>query len=228
MYIGLFIVIPFLNLIYNGLESKKQKQMSLAGLILIVTIPPMINKHFVGTEKLLNVSIPTWTRLYPIMYYFIGAYISEYKPQIKKWLGTASLIGLIGITGTYYYLTNYTGTFAWGDYQDSCAFPIMLLAFVLFVVLSNINLSNANGKVLKVLTHFSELTLGAYLMSYIFDEMIYTELRNAVPDMLDRFYYYPITVLTSFIGAFILSEILSLIYKTFCLIVNKVIKKKCK
>ena len=25
MYIGLYIVIPFLNLIYNGLETKKQK-----------------------------------------------------------------------------------------------------------------------------------------------------------------------------------------------------------
>lgn len=228
MYIGLFIIIPFLNLIYNGLETKKQKQVSLIGLTMIVTIPPMLNKHLVGENNLLNSLIPTWSRLYPIMYYFIGAYISEYKPKLKKIFIPFLLIFTLMLVGGYYYLVNSYGTFAWGDYQDSCSFPIMLLAVLIFVVLSAVELSNKKECTKKMLTHVSELTLGAYLMSYIFDEMIYTELRNAVPDMLNRFYYYPITAILSFVGALVASEILNLIYKGICWFVNKIKNNFCK
>ena len=224
LYIGLFILITFLNLIYNGIETKKQKEISLIGLILLVTIPPMINKHLLSVESLANIQVPTWTQLYPIMYYYIGAYLCEYKVQIKKLFSYITVLSIFLLSSIYYYKVNYGGLFAWGDYQDSCAFPIMLISIMIFVIFSNINLSKAKERTLKILNHFSNLTLGAYLMSYIFDEMIYTELRNVVPDMLNRFYYYPLTVLASFVGAFVASEILNLIYKLICAIVSKIRK----
>jgi hypothetical protein len=58
-------------------------------------------------------------------------------------------------------------------------------------------------------------------MSYVFDEMIYTHLRNVVPDMLNRIYYFPITTILVFAGALLASEILNLLYKTLCVIVYK-------
>ena len=229
LYIGLFIIIPFLNLIYNGLETKKQKQISLLGLILIVTVPPMIQKTSAGIESLANIGIPTWTYLYPIMYYFIGAYICEYKPQMKKGLNSIVAVATIILSGMYYFFINKGQTFAWGDYQDSCSFPIMVMSVLLFIWFNNLNLSRIKDSTKRILKHVSEITLGAYLMSYIFDEMIYTTLREMVPDMLNRVYYFPATTILVFIGALFASELLNLIYKGLCVIVNKIknVMMKC-
>lgn len=222
MYIGLYIVIPFLNLIYNGLETKKQKIISLIGLIILISIPPLVQKIFQRAGVLTSIEIPTWTRLYPIMYYYIGAYISEFKPKIKIGLNSLLVILSTLLIGTFFFYINHGVAFAWGDYQDSCSILIVLISILVFILLHNIDLSKVKDKTKKFLKHVSDITLGAYLMSYIFDEVIYTNLRTSIPDMLDRIYYFPLTTVLVFIGALLVSEVLNLIYKTLCIIVSKI------
>ncbi len=43
MYIGLFLLIPFLNLAYNGLESKKQRKILVLTMIFITAAPSILN-----------------------------------------------------------------------------------------------------------------------------------------------------------------------------------------
>lgn len=221
MYIGLYIVIPFLNLIYNGLENKKQKLISLIGLTAFVSIPPLLQKVIQEMGVLTSIAIPTWSRLYPIMYYYIGAYICEFKPRIKIWLNSLLVILATLLIGTFFFYINHGATFAWGDYQDSCSMLIVLVSILIFILLHNIDLSKVKDKTKKFLKHVSDITLGAYLMSYIFDEAIYTNLRASVPDMLDRIYYFPLTTILVFVGALLTSEVLNAIYKALCVIVNK-------
>ncbi len=230
MYIGLYIVIPFLNLIYNGLENKKQKLISLIGLIAFVAIPPLIQKVIQEMGTLTSIAIPTWSRLYPIMYYYIGAYISEFKPRIKTWLNALLVIGVTLLIATIFFYINHGTPFAWGDYQDSCSLLIVIISILVFLLLHNLELSKIKEGPKKILKHVSDITLGAYLMSYIFDEVIYTNLRELVPDMLDRMYYFPITTIWVFVGALLTSEVLNAIYKALCVIVNKLknIIIKCK
>lgn len=52
MYLGLFLLIPFLNLAYHGLVNKKQKQILLATMLLMTALPGILNIKY----KIL----PTW------------------------------------------------------------------------------------------------------------------------------------------------------------------------
>ena len=107
MYLGLFLLIPFLNIIYNGLENKKKKQL----LILILLFITSINGVFNIKHKI----IPTfWNTLYPITYYFIGAYLSEFKPEVSnKKLGMVLLLNVI-VGGSLCFYMSYGQKFIWG------------------------------------------------------------------------------------------------------------------
>lgn len=43
MYIGLFLIIPFLNLAYHGLKSRNQKKILLATMLFLTMVPKMVN-----------------------------------------------------------------------------------------------------------------------------------------------------------------------------------------
>ena len=111
MYIGLFLLIPFLNIIYNNLETQKQKLL-LVGTMLILTAIP----HFINSFQLLNLEwwiTPSannnfdiifpdyWIHLYPITYYFIGCYLSEYPIKITPIKNALLILGVFLVIGVY-------------------------------------------------------------------------------------------------------------------------------
>lgn len=77
MYIGLFLLIPFLNLIYRNLEGKRQKQILILTLFVLTSLTSLINtsSYFVPAY---------WLHTYPLLYYFIGCYLKEYPVQWKR------------------------------------------------------------------------------------------------------------------------------------------------
>ncbi len=95
MYIGLFLIAPFLNLAYNKLESQRKKQVLVATLVVLTILPSLINafrfdsaewwlkpiSETKGYQKL----IPSFWMgaMYPVAYYFTGAYIREYGIKLK-------------------------------------------------------------------------------------------------------------------------------------------------
>ena len=95
MYIGLFLLIPFLNLIYNNLGSKKHKIVLICTMLFLTSLPTIVNIYnfrlgfsadmFFNDGELRNKILPFWWKsMYPVTYYFIGAYFSEYKPKIDR------------------------------------------------------------------------------------------------------------------------------------------------
>lgn len=93
MYIGLFLLAPFLNLAYGKLKSKKQKQVLLVTAVFLTIIPSLFNIFNFGSldwwtnptssdefQKL----VPSWWQgFYPVAYYFVGCYIREYGLKMK-------------------------------------------------------------------------------------------------------------------------------------------------
>ena len=73
MYTGLFLLIPFLNAMYNGLETKGQKRLLILAFFALSHLPSLLNSY-------IQIYSVWWMRLFPVTYYFIGAYCSEYKP----------------------------------------------------------------------------------------------------------------------------------------------------
>lgn len=221
MYIGLFLIAPFLNLGYNKLKNKRQKQVLLATFLFLTVIPTVFNIFNFNTatwwvtptesdeyQKL----IPAfWMGIYPIAYYYIGAYIREYGIKLK----TKALLPLFIITlfliGTFSFFRSYGGGFKSSAYVYWYGFGPCVLSTMLFTLLSRIKTQNWSKGVKKALWQVSDLALGIYLMSFVSDSIIYPILNEKVPVMVDRLPYYFITVPLSFIFAAVMSLILNLL-----------------
>jgi surface polysaccharide O-acyltransferase-like enzyme len=71
MYIGLYIIIPFLNIIIKEISENKNTFIFAVLVLTCLTAIPYCFDY--------------WTIIYPINYYFIGTYIKEYSLEIKKY-----------------------------------------------------------------------------------------------------------------------------------------------
>lgn len=218
MYIGLFLLIPFLNLIFNGLKTKKQSQLLLVTLMALTALPSIINIfdfNIVNWWQTPSVSsdyyklIPSWwTRLWPLTYYFWGAYLKKYTLEISKKWNLYLYILVIFLFGSFNYYRSYGSTFIWGAWTDWYGLPTVIMSVLLFSLLL---------KWVKVRTPWiaflwikvSNLSLGAYLVSSIFDNMFYPFLIAKVPDFQDRIYFYPLITILVLISSLFLSGGLS-------------------
>lgn len=234
MYIGLFLLIPFLNLIYNNITSKKQKQVLLFTLILLTVLPSIINTYnFTDITWWQNPSVSLsynkilpdyWKNIYPITYYFIGAYLKEYPAKVKPLKGFLSYFFVGLCFSLYCFYRSFGHTFIEGEWQSWNALPVTMFSILCFVSIININLKNFSKNTKEVLNKLSNLTLGAFLTSSISDDLIYNFLNEVVTsDFNKQFNYYPICVICVIIFSYLLSYILDIIYKALYKLIIKII-----
>lgn len=213
MYLGLFLLIPFLNLIYNGLTTRRGKRALLLTLLLLTALPPLVNSLKVAAAGQYVKLIPGWwAGIYPITYYFIGCYLSEFKPRLKGWVGLLLLAAAVVLFGGYNFYRSYQAPFAMGAYQDWGALFNVVLTGLLFLLLSGARLEGLPRWGKTALAKLSDWSLGAYLCSFIADQLLYPRLNAAVPYMPDRLNYFLLLVLLSFVCSMALSALLNGIY----------------
>ena len=217
MYIGLFLLIPFLNLTYSSLQTKRHKQVLVATFILLTSAPAVINALFPLLPD-------WWSGVYPITYYFIGVYLREYPPVIKKRYVFCLFLASILLFGSGFFLINRGELFSWSSYQDYGSLTTLVTAVTLFVFLLKIDVSSAPKGVKTLLMKISDLCLGAYLVSYIFDSYFYTKLNAEVTAVPERFKYYFLVVPVIFLCSLALSYVVNLIYKLICFICSQLVK----
>ena len=208
MFVGLALVIPFLNIIVNNI-SKKEFQSLIIVLIIVVGIPSFINRN----PDLPSIYIPNfWQNIYPIIYYFIGAYIRIYINEINirnKPLFVLYISSVIFIIQLLYrHADPYTWT-AEGYY--SSIINIVLASSFFMLILNNIT------KSYFIFDLISKYTLSTYIMAYPIDKILYpifTEYFQPVKYLLIG---SPIVVILSFFAT-VISGIL--LYKIFDYIWN--------
>lgn len=206
MYLGLFLIIPFLNLIYNNLANKKQKQF----LILILII--------LGSLSSLNFKItiiPNWWQdLYPIMYYFIGVYICEFGFNLKKSKAICYFLVLLILSSLFYIFISYDKFFIARTFNDYCGPINLLMSALIFGIFLNLNISKCSKNLKNGIILISKYSLGMYLFSYIIDKIIYFKLNSSIIDINIKFRYFFIIFIV-FIVSFCLSYIFGFIYDKF-------------
>ena len=94
MYVGLFLMIPFLNVLYHGLHTKKEKQFLLFTFMLLTALPSVVNIYCFrvpgwwsepASSEAYKQLIPAWwENFYPVTYYFLGSYLREYPIKLKR------------------------------------------------------------------------------------------------------------------------------------------------
>lgn len=222
MYIGLYLMIPFLNLTFEGCD-KKQKKLLIVTLIILTTLPSICNIFDLRTsgwwlqptlsDRFDKIVPDWWTGIYPITYYFIGCYLAEFKPKIRKIYNFGMIFIFVVVFGSFNYYRSYGGTFKWGAYSDWGGIQNVVISVLLFIFIMNLDFSACPSKIKEMLAKLSELSFGCYLLSYIADQYVYKIVRAKEPVMVRRLEYYPIAVLTVFLCSMLLSYIINWIYR---------------
>ncbi len=223
MYIGLFLLIPFLNVLWNNLPSKKLKVVLLLTLIAMTSLPSVVNVYNFVTDgwwvtpmisKKYNPIIPDWwTNIYPLTYYFIGCYLREYPVKIKKWVNLVMIAASVLALGGYSYWRSAPGKFISGSWQSHGSILNLALTVSIFIFFANLDLTSLPDRVKKICTRLSELCLGAYLLSNIPDKHFYAILNERVSDIAERFNYFIIIVPACIVCAFILAYVANIASK---------------
>lgn len=234
MYIGLFLLVPFLNLAYNKLKNKRQKQVLVLTLVFLTIIPTLFNifnfdnpawwSDPKSSDTFAKLVPSWWMGFYPIAYYFTGCYIREYGIKLKTRSMLVLFLLAILIFGTFNFYRSYGTTFKSGIYVYWYGFEPYILSVLLFVLLSRIKTNNMNEKVKFVLWKVSDLALGIYLISYIFDMLVYPVLNEKITAMTDRLPFYFVTVPIVFICSMLASAVMNIAAKYIQIFFNKLVE----
>lgn len=222
MYIGLFLLIPFLNLLYNGLKSKRQKIGLVVTMFSLTVLPSVVNIwgisreiHSIfmpgGSANWVKIIPSYWGALWPLTYYFIGAYIREYDIKIRKRDNFILLVISLILFGIFNYMRSYQTTYEMSDYNSFQGIQPTILAVLVFLLILHMNLENISNILKSIITKISELSLGMYLVSSIFDTLIYPKLNARILEMPKRMEWYIVIVPLVFICSLVLSGILDYI-----------------
>lgn len=188
MYIGLFLLIPFLNILYQNIKGKKQKQILILTLFFLVSIPNVF-ANIAIKGKTLDIFPSWWTGIYPLLYYFIGCYIKEYQIKIPKIKNIIYLLICLIIEATITFLY-CQGKNINAIFEGYASFPTVIISVLLFLLIYDLNIKNKPSRIL--ITDISKLSFDIYLLSFITERIIYEKLSLASLSSKNLIIYYPI------------------------------------
>ena len=237
MYLGLYLMVPLLNLIWRGLESKRQRQALLAVFILLAHLPSVANGFDWTTpgafadpalSQRYYLLVPRyWTVLYPVSYYYIGRYLREYPVKIKTGVNAAAYLLCSVLFGSFAYYKSGSGAFISGSWQNWESILLLPCGVLLFVFFLRLDLSGWRKKPLALLATASDVSFGAYLLSCLFDQLFYDRILQRTLDFFARLKYYPVvfaTLLLSLAASYAVTVIWSLLRDGGDKLANKVKK----
>lgn len=197
MYIGLYLLIPFLNVLYKGLKGRKRRLALIAVLLLIVSVPLSIN-HFFSI-------FPSWwsNSLFPLLFYYLGAYIKDYfsikdgRPLTSEKLLIFFVAWVFGCSVFNYMVAiNSRGNLFGGDgYTDWGGVENVVSSTLLFLLIIGLRFDlTCENWVKRVIIAISSSSFAMYLSSGIIDKTVYPVLLNAFGGFLELFpFFVPIT-----------------------------------
>lgn len=237
MYIGLFLLIPFINVLYNSLKSQKQKIVLIITMLTLTMLPSIMNiwggssleiKDILfpqSSETLLKIIPEYWQNLWSLTYYFIGAYISEYGVKLKRSINIIMVIVCIGVFGVFNYMRSYQITYEVSTYNFYQGIQPVALSVLVFLLILHLNLEKIPRLLKRIIIKVSELSLGIYLVSSIFDFIIYPKLNAVVVEVPKRLERYIVVVPLVFILSLCTSAILDYINRVVSWCIRKMIFK---
>ena len=198
MWIGLFLLTPFLNIMYHNIPTQKQKLLLIGILFVLTAVPFFVNRDNI------HVVPDFWRRIYPLLFFFLGLYINEYKPVINKKIAWSIITGICLINPLYLILSSQNEVKHVLGSHFSVFGVILACSFFLAVYKADVK----RGSFRKIITKISILSLDVYLCCWIFDQLVYPYFINHFYINQSQFGIYSIIIVPI---VFILSFIFSLV-----------------
>lgn len=210
MWIGLYLLTPFLNLLYQAIPTQKQKLVLLVTLYILTALPDLLNRYG------LHLVPGFWQSVFPLTYFFIGRYIREYEPELEGKKIVVAIIAILAICAinpifTMLFVKGHTMIQIAGGSKGGGGTIVAVLTFIL---LYKIDIRNVWTK--KALTRISLLSLDMYLCCYIFDKIFY-------PYFIDRYFvdqaqfgiYFFVIVPLVFVASLLTAQVKEWIFLLF-------------
>lgn len=234
MYIGLFLLIPFLNLLYKNLKDRKQKQLLLLTMAFLTMLPTLFNAFNLiysdwwadpnSIDTTTKVLPQWWTGMYPVTYYFTGCYLREYGLKMKS----RTLLLLLGLTvlgcTLFSFWRSFGVGFKNGSYNNWYGFQSYAVTVLLFTLLSRIKGEKIPTAVKFCLWKVSDLCLCMYLVSYIFDTFFYEKLKAALPVVTDSIVWFPVLVPCVFLCSLVLAACIQVLEKLLVRLASRAVQ----
>jgi surface polysaccharide O-acyltransferase-like enzyme len=176
MYIGLFLIAPFLNILYKNLKDKKQKELLIIVLLILTGVPAMFNNYNILGLNKIKIFPNWWIDLYPITYYYIGSYIAEYKPKIKLSKGILYTTLICFLQGLLHYLLCDKKSFSWNIYGGYGSIITVIISIIVFITFYDKDIKNKFLN--KIVTIISLTSLDIYLLSFLVDKLFYPYIKT--------------------------------------------------
>jgi len=188
MYVGLYVLIPYINIWYKSLKTKKEKQNLLLVLIIVTILPSFLNgfnfndgaflysfdtMRTIGTTYI----FPSYFIVFfPLTIYLIGTYISDYNVKIKNKKTIPIFIGLYLLFSIMNYLEMYGivpyDIGSWNS-SNTGGWQGIILAFLIFQIFININYNRINQKIKNFISFIGKHTLGTVTLSHSVQIILY-------------------------------------------------------
>lgn len=205
MYVSLMLLIPFLNMLWNAIAAKRDRKILIASLAFVACLYPVA----------LYVAPSYWQMLYPFVYYFLGCYIREYRPHIKKIVGIPIIVLITLVEALLSFFLARGNIFQWNILcsVDSgySVITLVICTAVFFIMFYETKISISWLK--KLLALISSVSLEIYLFTGIYDALIFAYLKRTLTSANDFFYLafvtIPLNFVLSVISALIVKKLLS-------------------
>ncbi len=161
MYIGLMLILPFVNLALGRLKSRKQFAVLCSAMLVLTALP--------GVLRELSF-ISYWRSLYPLTYYFLGAAVKKYQPKLNPFFGLALSAFVSLCLGTVTSVST-DGDLSAARKWEFADLWICITVFFLFISLYRLKPAKP---LCKVLAFLSGGCYGGYLLSHLLDAWAYS------------------------------------------------------
>lgn len=222
LYIGLYMLIPFLNAGFNSLTSRKNQVVVLGILVLFTIVPPtlsLLNNNEQNFMILPHIIPDYWKGLWPITYYLLGAFLASSKKKLsfKELVFVIFILDILSVFG----LAAISETSFGIEYR---VLPVFLLSSLIFYSAIHLKVSIKNEWLQRVVLFISKNTLPIYLLSVIGDYYWYPKMVEKWGDFTNLFLRFPLIVIFLLIQAILMTFILNTLLKFIKTIIQKFAK----
>lgn len=197
MWIGLFLMAPFINIWYKAIPTRKLKLWLIFILFMLTAPADFLNRYGMYLWP------KYWNNIYPLMFYLIGCYIREYRPALNRWLLALGMLAII-LTGPVFNLCVSHPTYL-HIIGSRSGFFIATLAILIFLCFYDMNISSKVGK--GIFKSISLRSLDIFLCSAALDLMIYPWFReHFFVNQSQYLKWYFVIIPTVFIIAYLIAS----------------------
>lgn len=202
MYIGLFLLCPFLNEMFGWEKNPKYHFALAVTFIFMVFAPSLLNDIRIG-GSVINVIPNYFVSLWPIAFYYFGWLLRKYRFRLNTLACVLGVAVLCIVKGLMSYVSAGGGDFydgIGGGYSD---FFVGGITFFLFMLLYQLEIRS--DSVRKALIHVSKRSLHIYLLSSIADAFA-NQIFRPYNAPANYFWVFPSRLVLVFLLSLLFSE----------------------